>query len=137
MSAVEKVYFFDDSLSLTPKHAQKTRPTVWFPGIAGLFLILSVAILLVMYLMLDAKIVNIQYRLSSLETDKVKYVENNSMLALEVEKLSALSRIEQIARKNLGMEAPEERIIIKPSEIAGVNMPTVAAFHQGAPVGLP
>lgn len=137
MSAVEKVYFFDDSLSLTPKYAQKPRPAVWFPGIAGLFLILSVAILLVIYLMLDAKIVNIQYRLSHLETDKVKYVENNSMLALEVEKLSALSRIEQIARKNLGMEAPEERIIIKPSEIAGVSMPTAAAYHQEAPVGLP
>lgn len=87
--------------------------------------------------MLDAKIVSAQYKFFQLEDSKTKYTERNAVLAMEVQKLSALSRIDNIARKKLGMDTPKERIFIEPENLAKTTIPGVSAYHQVVPVGIP
>lgn len=93
--------------------------------------------------MLDAKIVSTQYKIFQLEDSKTKYIERNAVLGMEVQKLSALSRIDNIARKKLGMNMPKERILIEPEILANTRIPGVSAlpghsaYHQGVPVGIP
>lgn len=137
LPALSKVYFFDENLPVAPKSLPKPRPAILFPVVAALFLIISVSFLLVLYLMLDSKIVSAQYNIFQLEGSKTKYIERNAVLGMEVQKLSALSRIDNIARKRLGMDMPKERILIEPEILTTTRIPGASAYHQGVPVGIP
>lgn len=130
MLAVEKVYFFDEQISLKPRQHTGPRSRVWFPGVVGFFLVVSVALFLVLYLTLDAQIVQAQYRIFQLDAAKTRILERNATLSVEAQKLSDLARIEGIARKSLGMDLPRERLLITPA-------PEAAAYHQEVPVGMP
>lgn len=163
MLAAEKVYFFDERISFKQKALPKSDPKLWFPGLSSFFLVASIALTLVIYLTLGAKIINIKYKLFQMDANRSKLAEHNALLSIKVQELSALSRIEHIARKDLGMDVPKERIIIEPSQIVRTQMektqatktsgsnsikllypnsskllyPSAAAFHQESPVGIP
>ncbi len=64
------------------------------------------------YLSICASNVKTQYELSKLQNDKANLEKSRLALRLEVNRLNSLDRIEKIAKKELGMSHPPNRLVI-------------------------
>ncbi len=87
-----------------PMDAVKKRRRILRLYITAIFL---VSAMLSYYIWQSSKMFEIKLRINSIEKD-IKALENsNADLRIEISKLQALGRIEEIATKDLGMRQPE------------------------------
>jgi cell division protein FtsL len=89
-------------------------------------LIISVMVIcLVLYLGLSAQLVTTQYSICQLKTEKVKLLEEQRAVNMNIEFLESLSRVEAIAVKDLKMVVPKERLVLN------LDKSTTTAFNSG------
>lgn len=87
-----------------PLDAVKKRRRILRLYVTAIFL---VSAMLSYYIWQSSKMFEIKLRINSIEKD-IKALENsNADLRIEISKLQALGRIEEIATKDLGMRQPE------------------------------
>ncbi len=96
--------------------------------VAAVFLIVVVATL--SYLWQHAHMVSLGYQVEAQRTALGKLSHHRAELLLEVASLSALPRIERIAREQLGMEPP------RPAQLVRVVFPPSQPDEAAAPVML-
>lgn len=116
---------------LVPEPAKTVRPTGHrysaatvsaFAGVVG------VTLLLVLYLAQCASLVATQCQLSRLQHAKAALERDGAELSLRLEGLSALDRIESLARDRYGMTAPATRLVLDMTH----QPPAPAAVPSGA-----
>ncbi|MBI2265614.1 MAG: septum formation initiator family protein [Armatimonadetes bacterium] len=74
--------------------------------------IASTCVLLIFYLTICSLSVGKQYQLIQLRESLSTLAGENETLQIELGRLSSLDRIEKIARRELGMVTPDERLIV-------------------------
>lgn len=107
MSAVSKYY---TELIIRPKirNPLKSKKRVkinWTMFVFGSAL-LSLALIIILYLCNCAQLVDLQYRISHLNTEKEKITREIDMLSLKALNLQSYERIQWEAQKRLGMVRP-------------------------------
>ena len=110
-SLAEKLYT-DEPIPLKivrPRKRKKGWLRLVFVGIGSLSFL---TLIVVIYLALCSQIVKKQYALDHVESLLPSLREENSNLKIQVRELSKPSRIDSIARRDLKMEEPAERILI-------------------------
>jgi cell division protein FtsL len=75
--------------------------------------------------------IQLRYQLESLKTDRSQAAELNQELKLEVADLRAPSRIDQIARKQLGLTLPAPGQV---EPLQGPSEPVFAELHTAVPI---
>ncbi|MBR0518721.1 cell division protein FtsL [bacterium] len=76
------------------------------------FTILLITLMSIFYVGICAQNVKSQYNLSRLKEQRANLEKTKLALKLEVSRLNSLERIETIARKELGMAHPPNRLVI-------------------------
>lgn len=96
--------------------SKKRRKSWWnLVGIATGF-VCAVTVLGVLYLNFCARIVQEQYAFDKLEAVLPVMKEQNANLEIQVKELSRPARIDQIARHDLHMDFPKQRLMIQEME---------------------
>lgn len=89
--------------------------------------VIVVTFLLIIYLDRCAKLIGLQYQICRLKETKATLIRQIDGLNLEVQILSSLDRIENLARSKLGMIRAEEKIVLDLSGFkTGMNQPFIA-----------
>lgn len=73
---------------------------------------IGITLMMIAYLGICAQNVKSQYTISTLKEKKAELEKTKLALKLEVSRLNSLERIETIARKELGMAHPPNRLVI-------------------------
>lgn len=73
---------------------------------------IGITLMMIAYLGICAQNVKSQYNISILKEEKAKLEKTKLALKLELNRLNSLERIETIARKELGMAHPPNRLVI-------------------------
>lgn len=81
----------------------------------------------VMHVTSRVMVVGVGYSLSTLETENRELVRENDRLKLELATLKSPSRLEKVARGELGMIPPPAGAIIQLNEVKQKKPPTLAA----------
>ncbi|RCK81328.1 MAG: hypothetical protein OZSIB_2197 [Candidatus Ozemobacter sibiricus] len=68
--------------------------------------ILLLSMMLTVYIWQSTKMVEIKFRLKDLDRSTASLQTNNDVLRAEISKLQSLSRVEKVAREQLGMVVP-------------------------------
>ncbi len=74
--------------------------------------LIGVASMIIIYLCLCAQLISCQYQVCRMKETKATLERSRLTMKLEVNRLSSLERIETIARKELGMSHPPNRLIL-------------------------
>ena len=105
------------SVDLAPSLERARKPRGGFLSWAyPLACIACMAVLLVMYLCQSARMVGLQYHTVQLKERKAALLREKTDLALEVQELTSLARIEKIATQKLGMVLPTQRLVLDLTE---------------------
>lgn len=98
------------------------------------FLLLFVAFLMILYLGICAQNIKSQYSLCRLKETKQTLERTKLALKLELNRLSSLERIESIAKKELGMSHPPNRLIIdlRNPSVLQASMEETLAMNDGS-----
>jgi len=78
----------------------------------------GMVLLLVMYLCQEANLVSLQYKMVQLEEKQASLKREKTELVLQVQELTSLSHIEQVATTRLGMVMPKQRLVLDLSDAA-------------------
>lgn len=112
MLAIEKVYFPENIYFSTTTKKEVKRRKLQLPLLGSFLVLTGIAIVLILYLILTAQIIENKYRLAELQMQKDALIQENIQLTIKLKRLSSLDRIEKIARNHLKMNEPQQRIII-------------------------
>ena len=74
--------------------------------------LIGITAMILIYLCLCAQIISCQYQVFRMKETKITLERERLNMRLEVNRLSSLERIETIARKELGMSHPPNRLIL-------------------------
>ena len=101
-----------------PKKAKRSARGRWW---ANRFLLALVALVLwsmasgFAYVWCQTQVVNLGYRLSEAHRQNTKLVDENKKLHLELARLRAPERVEQVAVRQLGLKHPnKDQIVVLP-----------------------
>jgi cell division protein FtsL len=102
----------------SPKKAKRSVPGRWWGNRVLLGLVALVLWTMASgfaYVWCQTKVVNLGYRLSEAHRQHAKLVDENKKLHLEMARLRAPERVEQIALRQLGLKHPDkDQIVLLP-----------------------
>ena len=111
--ALASKLYYDESLAARPAVKRRERNGWWRLARLGACCILAMTLLVITYLGLCTRIVEEQYALDRCQAQLPALQEQNADLEVQVKALGRLSRIDAIARNELHMGFPKERLVIQ------------------------
>jgi cell division protein FtsL len=125
MTEFHTVKAIDNSRLVRPRSPNRMREMARLVVLGAL--VASVALL---YAWQHFQCIQLQYQMESLKTQQAQAVELDQELKLEVAGLRAPSRIDQIARQQLGLTVPVPGQV---SPLEGPSEPVFAELHPALP----
>ena len=99
---------------LRSRNSLPPLPRERFPGwILPIISVVLLSTLVALILTQDAEIVKIQYAIGQLKSRQTSVLQHRRDLMLEVQRLSALPRIEQMATEKLGLVPANDRLVLE------------------------
>jgi cell division protein FtsL len=124
---LSKKLYSEEPLGASPAVHRKMRSDWRALTRLGVFCIFLFTLVVIGYLSLCTKIVEEQYALDRCQAELPVLKDENMKLEIQVKTLSALSRIDRIARTQLHMVYPKERlVIVQEADVAEFNAPFFA-----------